>query len=317
MGVMDMILKQVLEIYDLIDRADASGEKVKALFEKRGSKNVTVKKVTGNSGSTDFIKIIVPGSKGKIKGGTAPTLGIIGRLGGSGARPELIGSVSDCDGGVTALSAALKLIDMQNAGDVLDGDVIIATHICPNAPTQEHYPVFFMDSPVDMDQMNKMEVSSEMDAVLSIDTTKGNEIINCMGFAISPTVKEGYILPVSYELLQVMKRVTGKMPNVFALSTQDITPYSNNLRHLNSILQPAVSTSAPVVGVAITTEVAIAGCATGTSHAADIESAGRFALEVAKDYTKGKCKFYDEENYKRLLDLYGDCKSFQTPGNNN
>lgn len=309
-----MILKQVLEIHDLIDRADASGENLKALFEKRGAKNVTVVQIAGESGSTDFIKIIVPGRNGKRNGGNAPTLGIIGRLGGLGARPKVIGYVSDGDGAVAVLSAALKLVDMQNYGDVLESDVIITTHICPNAPTEEHYPVPFMGSPVDMEQMNETEVLDEMDAILSIDTTKGNEIINVKGFAISPTVKEGYILPVSYDLLQVMKRVTGRMPNVFALSTQDITPYSNKLSHINSILQPSAATSAPVVGVAITTEVMVAGCATGASHATDIEMTGRFAIEVAKDYSEGKCSFFDEENFQKLYELYGECRHFQTPG---
>ncbi|WZL73810.1 DUF1177 domain-containing protein [Clostridiaceae bacterium 35-E11] len=311
-----MLLKQVLEMYDLIDRADASGEKVKAFLEERGAKNVTVNRISGKEGSTDFIKVVIAGHHGKLAGGNAPTLGIIGRLGGIGARPEVIGCVSDGDGATAALAAALKLVDMQNAGDVLYGDVIVTTHICPDAPTEEHYPVPFMGSPVDMDQMNEIEVLEEMDAILSIDTTKGNEIINCRGFAISPTVKEGYILPVSYDLLQVMKRVTGQLPHVFALSTQDITPYSNQLPHVNSILQPAVATSAPVVGVAITTEVAVAGCATGASHATDIEMAARFAIEVAKDYSTEKCKFYDQENFEQLLTLYGDAKKFQTPGKN-
>lgn len=308
-----MLLKQVIEIYDLIDRADASGEKLKGFLEERGAKGVTVTKISGKEGSTDFVKVVIPGKNGKTSGGNAPTLGIIGRLGGVGARPEVIGYVSDGDGAVAAMSAALKLVDMQNTGDVLDGDVIVTTHICPDSPTEEHYPVPFMGSPVDMDQMNKVEVLDEMDAILSIDTTKGNEIINCRGIAISPTVKEGYILPVSYDLLQVMKRVTGQLPNVFALSTQDITPYSNHLPHVNSILQPAVSTSSPVVGVAITAEVAVAGCATGASHAADIELAARFAIEVAKDYSQGKCSLYDKDNYKTLLQLYGDCKHFQKP----
>lgn len=309
-----MILKQVLEIHDLVDRADTSGYKVKAFLESRGAKDVSVARISGEKGFTDFIKIVIKGKNGKFGGGNIPTLGIIGRLGGLGARPEVIGYVSDGDGAVAALSAALKLIDMQNYGDMLEGDVIVTTHICPDAPTEEHYPVPFMGSPVDMDQMNETEVISDMDAILSIDTTKGNEIINCRGFAISPTVKEGYILPVSYDLLQIMKRVTGRLPNVFALSTQDITPYSNNLRHLNSILQPAVATKAPVVGVAITTEVAVAGCATGASHAADIEMAGRFVIEVAKDLSQGKCSIYDEKNYERLLELYGKCTHFQTPG---
>ena len=227
-----MVLKQVIEIYDLIDRADACGEKVYEFFKQRGAEDVTVTKISGKKGTTDFVKIAIKGKNGKLNGGDAPTLGIIGRLGGLGARPEVIGAVSDGDGAVAAMSAALKLVDMQRSGDILEGDVIVTTHICPNAPTEEHFPVPFMGSPVDMDQMNEAEVLEEMDAILSIDTTKGNEIINCRGFAISPTVKEGYILPVSYDFLDIMKRVTGSLPNVFALSIQDITPYSNKLPHI-------------------------------------------------------------------------------------
>lgn len=306
-----MLLKQVLEIHDLLDRSDASGKLVEDFLIDRGGDDITVTTVQGDEGSTDFIKILIKGKKGKSSNGNVPTMGIIGRLGGIGARPEVTGFVSDGDGALAALSAALKLLDMKKNGDVLEGDVIVTTHICPDAPTQEHYPVPFMGSPVDMDQMNNVEVIDEMDAIVSIDTTKGNEVINCNGIALSPTVKEGYILPVSYDLLQVAKRVTGKLPNVFALSTQDITPYSNGLPHLNSILQPAIATDSPVVGVAITTEVAVAGCATGATHVLDVETAARFAIEVAKDYTTDKCSFYDEDNFKSLVDMYGDCKKYQ------
>jgi len=70
-----------------------------------------------------------------------------------------------------------------------------------------HDPVPFMDSPVDIATMNKYEVDPAMDAVLSVDTTKGNRIINYRGFAISPTVKEGYILKVSEDLLDIMSIV--------------------------------------------------------------------------------------------------------------
>lgn len=309
-----MLLKQVIEIYDEVDRANTSGESVKELFTKRGWQLVNVKKIFGEKGYTDFINIVIPGRSGKVNGGDAPTLGIVGRLGGIGARPKVVGYVSDGDGAVAALSAALKLVDMSLSGDVLEGDVIVTTHICPNAPTEEHFPVPFMGSPVDMNQMNKVEVLDDMDAVITIDTTKGNEIINHKGISISPTVKEGYILPVSYDLLQIVKRVTGVKPNVFPLSIQDITPYSNKLPHINSILQPAVATASPVIGLAITTEESVAGCATGASHFTDVELAARFAVELAKDYSSRKCKFYDEENYKKLLELYGDCKRFQTDG---
>lgn len=309
------MLKQVLEMYELLDKATASGEEVANLLKCRGAKDVDVQTVFGESGSTDVIKITIAGSNGKIAGGEAKTLGITGRLGGIGARPEVIGFVSDGDGALTALSVALKLIDMQKNGDVLKGDVIITTHICPNAPTREHFPVPFMGSPIDSQTSNKYEVTPEMDAILSIDTTKGNKVINTRGFAVSNTVKEGYILKVSNDILEIIMRTTGRMPYVFPLSQQDITPYGNGLYHLNSILQPAVATKAPVIGVAITTEVPVAGCATGATHITDIEMTARFALEVAKDYGESKCVFYDHQEYELIQKLYGDMKRFQTKGN--
>lgn len=84
--------------------------------------------------------------------------------------------------------------------------------------------------------------------------------------------------------------------------------------HLNSILQPATATAAPVIGVAITVEQVIAGCATGATHGVDVEETARFAVEVAKSFTAGTCEFYDEGEHRRLVDLYGDFGRFQTPG---
>lgn len=308
------MLKQVMEMYELLDKADASGKEVKEYLCSKGNQTVVVEKIMGNGGSTDFIKIELPGKDGKMNGGNAPTLGITGRLGGLGARPEVMGFVSDGDGALAALSVASKLIDMRNNGDVLNGDVIVTTHICPNAPTNEHFPVRFMGSYVDIETMNKLEVTDDMDAILSIDTTKGNKIINTRGFAISNTVKEGYILKVSDDLLEIMMRTTGKLPFVFPISQQDITPYGNGVYHLNSILQPAIATKAPVVGVAITTEVPVAGCATGSTNIVDIESVSRFVIEVAKDVGEGKCKIYDEEEFGLIKGLYGDMTRFQTKG---
>lgn len=48
-----------------------------------------------------------------------------------------------------------------------------------------------------------------MDAVLSIDTTKDNRILNHKDFTISPTVKEGYILRISDDLLCIIEMTTG------------------------------------------------------------------------------------------------------------
>lgn len=306
-----MSLQQTLQVFALLDSAYASGDKVKALLAEYRNVAVSVKAVSGPKGSTDFVKIVIPGTQGKRSGGTAPTLGIVGRLGGIGARPGRIGLVSDADGAVAAVASALKLAEMQRQGDSLPGDVIVTTHICPDAPTRPHEPVDFMDSPVETEDMNEQEVSDEMDAVLSIDTTKGNRIINHKGFAISPTVKQGYILRVSDDLLRVMEMTTGQLPVTFPITTQDITPYGNGVYHLNSILQPSIATAAPVVGVAITAVSAVPGCGTGASHETDIALACKFAVEVAKEFTRGTCQFFDSAEYQRLLDLYGSLAHLQ------
>lgn len=310
-----MLIKQIIETFDVLDSSTVTGKDVENYL--RGIKadaDIEVYELKGPKGSTDMVKVRIPGTRGKANGGDAPTIGLLGRLGGIGARPEMIGFVSDGDGALAAIAAAAKLLDMQNKGDYLEGDVFISTQICPHAPTAPHKPVPFMGSPVEMSQVNREEVSPELDAILSVDTTKGNRVINTRGFAISPTVKEGYILRTSEDLLEQMQITTGRLPYVFPLATQDITPYGNNVHHLNSVLQPCTATDAPVVGVAITTEVMVPGCATGASHFADVEEAARFMLEVAKYFGKGDLKFYDEEEYELLKKLYGPMNHLQTLG---
>ncbi len=305
------MLKQVLEVFELLDSAVVNGFKVAEFLRNRGLEKVEVKTINGEKGATDFIKIIIHGSSGKGRNLDAPSLGIIGRLGGIGARPERLGLVSDADGALAAISCALKLADMKRGGDPLKGDVIIATHICPAAPVQPHEPVPFMGSPVDTAEMNRQEVDPAMDAILSIDTTRGNRIINHKGFAITPTVKEGYILRVSEDLLDLMAWTTGSAPVVCPITTQDITPYGNSLYHLNSIMQPAAATNSPVVGVAITSETMVPGCASGANHEVDIEGAARYCIEVAKAFTQDRCQFYDKEEFKKILKLYGPMNKLQ------
>ncbi|MFJ7977658.1 DUF1177 domain-containing protein [Peribacillus sp. NPDC096379] len=310
-----MSFKHVIELYELLDNQYVTGEDVKHYLSNIGGDgNITVETVHGELGSTDFVKVTIPGKDGKSKGGNAPTLGIIGRLGGIGARPEMIGFVSDGDGALSAVSAAAKLLDMTKKGDQLIGDVIITTHICPTAPTLPHDPVPFMNSPVDIFTMNQHEVTKEMDAILSIDTTKGNAILNHKGFAITPTVKEGYILKISDDLLHIYSQSTGTPPVTLPITTQDITPYGNGVFHINSILQPAVATSSPVVGVAITTQTAVAGCGTGATHLTDVEQVVRFVIEVAKGYGDNKCSFYNQEDFNLLESLYGKMDHLQTLG---
>ncbi|AZV57380.1 DUF1177 domain-containing protein [Clostridium sp. AWRP] len=306
-----MILKQAIDIYELLDDPEIDGEKVVDFFKENGIKDINSTRIFGDKGYTDFVKIRISGINGKSQGGSAPTLGVVGRLGGIGARPDVIGMVSDGDGAVAALTAAYKLGIMSDKGDKLKGDVIISTHICPNAPTLEHKPAPFMNSPVNMYTMNENEVESKMDAILSIDTTKGNKIVNHKGVAISPTVKEGYILKVSYDLLEILEKTSGEKGVTFPIAVQDITPYGNGISHINSILQPSTATSSPVVGVAITTESLVAGCDTGASHIEDISLAAGFAIEVAKAFGKNNCSFYDEDEFKKLNEIYGSMTKLQ------
>lgn len=311
-----MSMKYAIEAYELLDSPSASGESVRDALIEAGvkAKDIEINRVKGPKGHTDFVKVWFYGTEGKRSGGKAPTLGIVGRLGGIGARPERVGLVSDADGAVSAVAAAMKLGHMAKLGDLLKGDVFVSTHICPDAPTRPHDPVPFMDSPINMQIANAEEMSDELDAVLSIDTTRGNRVINHRGFAISPTVKEGYILRVSEDLLSIMSYVTGTAPVVFPITTQDITPYGNDLYHLNSILQPCTATKAPVVGVALTAESAVPGCATGSSQITDIEAAVRFSIEVAKDFGEGKVSFHDAQEFEHITKLYGPMNHLQTMG---
>lgn len=312
-----MSFKHVIEAYDLLDDPAASGEGVVAWLAQLGADDATSRTIEGERGSTDFVRVLIPGTDGRASGGSAPTLGVVGRLGGLGARPERIGFVSDGDGALAAVATAAKLADMVRRGDRLPGDVIVTTHICPDAPTRPHEPVAFMDSPVDIDTMNTHEVEDAMDAVLSIDTTKGNRVVNHTGFAISPTVRQGWILRVSEDLLQVYSDTTGILPVVLPLAMQDITPYGNDVHHVNSILQPAVATDAPVVGIAITTQTAVPGCGTGATNLPVVESVVRYVIEVAKAYGAGKASFHDADEFDALTRRYGSMKSLQTLGEEN
>jgi hypothetical protein len=175
-----MSFKQVIEVYELLDTPVIKGDEIKEFFLNRGidESEIETRKIKEDKGETEFVKITIRGKEGKSNTDHAPTLGIIGRLGGIGARPHKIGLVSDADGAITALAAATKLAEMRKKGDVLKGDVVVATHLCPSSPIIPHEPVDFMDSPVSLETMNKYEVDERMEAILSIDTTKGNRVIN-------------------------------------------------------------------------------------------------------------------------------------------
>ena len=310
------VLKHVLEIIDLLEDPSIDGNKVAGFFYSRGLDpylEIFVEELVGEKGSTDFIKIIV---RGRSKSDER-VLGVIGRLGGLSIRPHAIGLVSDADGAIVALATAYKLAVMSSRGDTLPYDVIISTHICPRALKIPHKPAPMVTSPVDLYELVKREVDPRMKAILSIDATKANQVIKHYGFAITPTVKEGWILRVSPDLIDVYTRVTGNPPAIVPITMQDILPYTTRVYHLNSMMQPWIYTSAPVVGVATTTTTIVPGSATGANDAWVLEKATRFVVEVAKDYTRGNIKFYDEREWEEIIRVHGSLKDVMKRGLNN
>lgn len=55
----------------------------------------------------------------------------------------------------------------------------------------------------------------------------------------------------------------------------------------------------------------IAGSASGANQECDIEMAARLAVEVAKAFGRDGAKFYDSEEFTRLITLYGPMKHLQ------
>lgn len=295
-----MAWKRVLDVFDLLDSVPIKGAQVMTFLQQHGLVEVSISRVRGKRGDTEFVQAALRGERGRSIGGTAPTVGIIGHLGGIGACPNRTGIVSDADGALVALSVAAKLGAMRQRGEALAGGVIIVTHVCPRAHILPHEPVPFMIWPLDMAEMNRHEVDGRMEAILSVDASRGNRIVNRKGIAVAPTIKQGYILRVSEDLLQILQNVT--------------TPYGNGVFHINSILQPATATLASVVCVATTTETAVPGSATGATQLDDVEQATRFCLEVAKAYAQEQCVFFDAAEFDRLQQRCGEMTRLQTLG---
>ena len=101
-----MLIKQLIEVFDLLDSSTACGADIADYLRGIDPKaDVEVSPLVVPRGKTDMVKVLIPGTNGKAAGGSAPTIDILGRLGAIGARPEMIGYVSDGDG---ALVAALR-----------------------------------------------------------------------------------------------------------------------------------------------------------------------------------------------------------------
>ncbi len=302
-------MKHVIEVIELLSSAHVDGYMVAEQLRAAGHCGVEVTTLERDGLSTDFLSIVIPGLDEQ-----APQLGIVGRLGGIGARPAVTGLVSDADGAIVAIATAFKLLAMARQGDVLPGTVRIRTHICPRAGTRPHHPVPMMRSPFPMREMMSHEVDPAMQAILSVDTTRGNRLVNRRGVALTPVACQGWLLRLPEMMLDVMGWVSGELPITLPLTTQDITPYENGLHHVNSLMQPAIATDAPVIGVALTAQTTVPGCATGVTNAYDADVAMRFCIEVAKLFGQRTLRFVDEQEQQALRQRYGSMAHLQTLG---
>lgn len=70
-----MAYKQAIQTYELLDSAIVNGEIVKKILMDEGLEFIETKEIEGHRGSTDFIKVLIPGKSGKYRGGNAPPLG--------------------------------------------------------------------------------------------------------------------------------------------------------------------------------------------------------------------------------------------------
>ena len=108
-----MTFKTVVDLFDLLDDGRCDGKAV-VDFLRAIDPDAEIEecRMAGEpEGSfTDFIRVTIPGRNGKLAGGSARTIGLIGRLGGIGARPARQGFVSDGDGALAALGCAAKLL---------------------------------------------------------------------------------------------------------------------------------------------------------------------------------------------------------------
>lgn len=307
---MFMLTREIIDAWSLIDRPDSGGDIISAYFATETTDPrllPEVHHVRAETGSTEVLRWTLPGSAGHANGGTAPTLAIVGRLGGTGVRPHKEGTVSDSDGAVIAVATALKLVRAIEYGEPTHGDVIIVTHICPDAPTRDHPVRGQMDSPVPIDELlSRFESPNQAAALISVDTTRSHYLLNHSGLAITPTLINGVLMRISDDLMNLLAEVTSEPPVALPITMQDITPMSSGLFRINSIMQPGNYFHGPMIGLASVSRHPIRGTTTGANRPENLETGARFCVEAARRFGCNSLLFVDDDQYQKFTSLYGD-----------
>ena len=285
------MLKEIVDVFTMLDDPNINGEKVRQFFLERGHNRAEVRRTGGDEGLAELIKFVVTGRSGKLIGGSSPTLGIIGRQGGAAHIHGKTGALSDADGVIASLAIALRLTEMAGEDDAPYGDVIVSTHLLCNAPSSDHNTPSFFGSQSDMKIANKIEVDHDMDAIISIGAANGNRITRVRGFAITPVIRKGCILPLPDGVIDVLEKSTRTGTDVICVTAHDMEQYRGQ-NCINSILQLYTATSTGVMGVAIQQEDVEPWSSEWAMHVVNVAGACAFCIEIAKSYGSMKLKFF-------------------------
>ncbi|BCU66904.1 hypothetical protein HS7_03410 [Sulfolobales archaeon HS-7] len=261
----------------------------------------------------DALKKEIPGlqvmEKGEVsfikyKYGDGKPIEILGRLGAVQMKGEY-GLVSDADGAIVALTVLLELLNLKRKGISIPGSVVISTSISLDAGLIEHKPFKFMVPKIGLEDALPIEVERDAELVISVDSTKGNNLVKFDDFALTHVVFGGYLLRLRDEVIELYKRVTGHEIYMLALTTGDLTPMEFKVNHVSTLVTPWLYTNSPLIGLATVSKQVIPGYVTGVQDFLMLERSARFCLEMIKYVGKGG-KVYYEEELSELLSKLGD-----------
>ncbi|AGJ62347.1 DUF1177 domain-containing protein [Saccharolobus islandicus] len=284
-----MMLKSLIDAIEILESKDP----LNLLRSKLKGVEYEEKKI----GEVTFVKVYY-GSRGRER------VEILGRLGAIQMQNTSKGLVSDADGAIVTLAVLLELLNLKEKGITLDVDVSFVTNISLNAKLIPHQPFNFMVPLIGLDEALKEEVDPKAGLILSIDSTKGNRLAKFDDFALTHVIKDGYILKLKDEVIDIYNRVTGHEVNLVSLTTGDLTPLDFNVYHISTLISPWLYTDSPVIGIATVSKQMIPGYVTGVQDIEMLEHASRFCLEMLK-YVEGGGKVYDENELKELKEKLG------------
>ncbi|AWR93790.1 DUF1177 family protein [Acidianus brierleyi] len=282
-----MILKTLMEVIEILESKNPFS------YLEEECKKYGIELQEKKIGDVTFVKAKI--GKGKRKAE------ILGRLGAIRVSNHY-GIVSDADGAIISLTS---MIEWAKNYSEIEGEAIFSTNISLDAKLIPHKPFNFMVPLVGLDDALRLEVDKEAQFLISVDSTKGNRIAKYNDFAISHIIKDGYILKIPDEIIDIYEKVTEHEPYFVALTSGDLTPMEINAYHISTFLSPWLYTESPILGLATVSKYPIPGYETGVQNVTMLERASRFSIEVLKYYFSGG-DIYSEEELSSLKNVLGE-----------